>query len=250
MATVAPGQNPVCCSSPPVTHDYVLKGAWSKLSVGGKDIDTYFSGTGSMGVVLITDIFGLDDFKQTLQVADRLAAAGMAVAVPDVFDHKPWPMSKIPMKPEDNFMGWVEEHRWEVTRLHVLASVEALKAKGATKFGCLGFCWGAAMAMQAGADSTFSAVGGGHPSLFGQDQALSEGLKCPVILLSAKGDPMESVKAVTDTLPIGSKCVFQRFDDMEHGFLAARGQWTDAKIAARATEAIDIFVSFLKANLA
>lgn len=61
---------------------------------------------------------------------------------------------------------------------------------------------------------------------------------------------MESVKAVTDTLPIGSKCVFQRFDDMEHGFLAARGQWTDAKIAARATEAIDIFVSFLKANLA
>ena len=23
----------------------------------------------------------------------------MAVAVPDVFDHKPWPMSKIPMKP-------------------------------------------------------------------------------------------------------------------------------------------------------
>ena len=45
-------------------------------------------------------------------------------------------------------MGWVEEHRWEVTRLHVLASVEALKAKGATKFGCLGFCWGAAMAMQ------------------------------------------------------------------------------------------------------
>lgn len=45
-------------------------------------------------------------------------------------------------------MGWVEEHRWEVTKLHVLASVEALKAKGATKFGCLGFCWGAAMAMQ------------------------------------------------------------------------------------------------------
>lgn len=39
-------------------------GAWSKLSVDGKDVDTYFSGTGSMGVVLITDIFGLDDFKQ------------------------------------------------------------------------------------------------------------------------------------------------------------------------------------------
>lgn len=48
-------------------------------------------------------------------------------------------------------------------------------------------CLACVPAAQAGADSTFSAVGGGHPSLFGQDQALSEGLKCPVILLSAKG---------------------------------------------------------------
>jgi hypothetical protein len=45
---------------------------------------------------------------QVLQVCDRLAEAGLSVAAPDTFHGKPWPKSKFPPKPEDNFMGWIQ----------------------------------------------------------------------------------------------------------------------------------------------
>jgi dienelactone hydrolase len=47
----------------------------------------------------------------------------------------------------------------------VHAAIEVLKAKGVTKFGSAGWCWGAAMAVQAAAEPTFSATAFLHPSV-------------------------------------------------------------------------------------
>ncbi len=43
-----------------------------------------------------------------------------------------------------------------------------------------------------------------------------------------------------------SKCVYQRFDDQTHGFVAARGDWTKPEVAAAAGKAIGIMADFLK----
>jgi hypothetical protein len=77
--------------------------------------------------------------------------------------------------------------------------VEALRSKGAKTIGILGFCWGASISLQGGSDASFSAAAGVHPAFFGRDKQLAEAVLCPVALLPAQGDAMESVKEVLDT---------------------------------------------------
>lgn len=106
---------------------------------------------------------------QIKQVCDRLADAGFLVAAPDVFQGKPWPMSKMPPKPEDNLHGWIStEGSYEKVSKHIAKTVEHLKSKGAESFGIIGFCWGASIAMKAAAEGLVSACVIVHPSLFGK----------------------------------------------------------------------------------
>ena len=65
-------------------------------------------------------------------------------------------------------------------------------------------------------------------------------------LLSTKDDPMESIKDILDTKPFAAQCFYQRFDDQEHGFLAARGDYNKEDVAKRAGEALDCLASFFK----
>jgi hypothetical protein len=64
---------------------------------------------------------------------------------------------------------WVLFTLQAAVKKDVYAVVGALLGRGVTCFASLGFCWGAAMAIQALHDAeTFSAAGMLHPSLFGQ----------------------------------------------------------------------------------
>lgn len=238
--------NACCAAGAPVRHDYEPTGAITEVD----GVKYYFVGSGAAGVVIVTDIFGFD-YKQVFQVADRFAAAGFNVAVPDMFYGKPWSMDRMPPKPEDNLPGWfATDASYAKVGPIVASSVELLKGKGAAKFGCIGFCWGVSIAMAAAAGGTFSAVGGAHPSLFGKDAELASTLPCPVILLPAKGDAdVAKVKGVMDATPYGPKCVYQRFDDQVHGFVAARGDWDKPEVAAAATQAINLMTDFLRANV-
>ena len=47
------------------------------------------------------------------QVCDRLADAGMLVAMPDYFRGKPWPADKFPPPDRDEFMAWIGTFPWE-----------------------------------------------------------------------------------------------------------------------------------------
>lgn len=45
--------------------------------------------------------------------------------------------------------------------------------------------------------------------------------------------------------PFGDKCEHHRFDDVHHGFAAARGDWTEGTLdKKRATEAIQLTANF------
>uniref|UniRef100_A0A7S3QXW6 Dienelactone hydrolase domain-containing protein n=1 Tax=Dunaliella tertiolecta TaxID=3047 RepID=A0A7S3QXW6_DUNTE len=242
-----------CCPAnapPPCVHDYTLRGKNEKLG----DLDTYTIGeAGRPGIVLVVDIFTSKDtpFKQVYQVADRLADAGFLVTVPDMWRGKPWPMSKFPPKPEDNFMGWVTENgSWDKTvGPDFKAAVESLKSKGAPKIGTIGFCWGALIALTASGEGLVSAAAGCHPAFFSKDKDLAAKVQCPVALLPAKGDPMESLKEVLDTKPFASSCLYQRFDNQQHGFMAARGDWSQPEIASEASKAVGILAEFFQKNL-
>jgi dienelactone hydrolase len=45
------------------------------------------------------------------------------------------------------------------------------------------------------------------------------------------------------------KSVHRRFDDMHHGFAAARGDWNDPLQAQRAQEALNLVATFFKSIL-
>ncbi|EFJ49549.1 hypothetical protein VOLCADRAFT_89871 [Volvox carteri f. nagariensis] len=233
-----------CCSAgKPVQLDYEPKGKFDKVG----DLPIYRSGSGNLGLVIIPDIFGFGQ-KQVFQVCDRFAEAGLNVCAIDPFHGEPWTLSKFPPKPEHDFMGWLGRvGSWEALQPQVYAAVERLRSEGATKLSCIGFCWGVSIALRAGQDgATFSGAGGAHPALFGKDADLAEKVACPVILLPAKGDASYEVfQKALGSRPYGNKCVYQRFDDQVHGFVAARGDWSDPAVAAAAGKAIHLMTHFL-----
>ena len=129
-------------------------------------------------------------------------------------------------------MGWVStEGGYDKIAKDAAAAVAYLrKERGVSgKVGAVGFCWGGSITIQLGATGDFAAVACVHPAFFGQDDAFAKALKVPVCILPAKGDPMEKIKAVTDAKPFGPKCLYQRFDDQEHG---ARVVWGGALAGA------------------
>jgi dienelactone hydrolase len=60
-------------------------------------------------------VLATPSWLQFKQVCDKLAAAGYLVVGPDVFRGKPWTMEKFPPKPEDNLLGWIQGHSWDVS---------------------------------------------------------------------------------------------------------------------------------------
>ena len=76
-------------------------------------------------------------------------------------------------------------------------TAEWLRARGATRVGAVGFCWGAWAFAHASAAGVPLACGvGAHPSFknesncgFGTDEDLAARVRMPVLLLSAGDDP-------------------------------------------------------------
>lgn len=244
-----------CAAGSPFKADYTPRGKLERL---GGDLEGYVV-TGSkpsVAIVLLPDIFGVsEEFPQTKQVSDRLSeVTGYTVCIPDNFRGKAWTMDKFPPKPEDNLMGWIQQvGTYEKLAPDLDTAVSWLKAHDAEKFGIVGCCWGAAIAFSACSQEggPFLACAGLHPSLFGKTREYAEGLLTPVALVSAKGDPLEEVQEVMDARPaLGPKCVWRRFDDMQHGFCAARGDFSNPAICKRVEETVQLLTGFFNANVA
>jgi protein XRP2 len=61
---------------------------------------------------------------------------------------------------------------------------------------------------------------------------------------------MEDAKAILDKKPFADKCFFLRFDDQEHGFMAARGDYSKPEIAAAAGKGLEILANFFTQRMA
>lgn len=236
-----------CCTLPPVKHDYSPVGVHEDVA----GLKTYLAGPADAdtAIVVVYDIFGLT--QQAFQVCDSLAAAtGFRVAMPNILRDDAWGLDNFPPPNKDVFMNWIgTTASWDkIADNDIPALLEALRANGAKKFVIVGFCWGSKVAITA-ANRTraFSAVGMPHYSFI--EPADFKDLACPVALLPSKdeapeGPLMDALKATA----FADKSILQRFDDMQHGWVAARGDWSDPQQAKRATEALQVLASFFKDN--
>lgn len=235
-----------CCSLPPVKSEYAPQG--SVVEVGGIEVYSVGPSDAKAAIVGIYDIFGFHN--NTKQFCDLVASATHArVLLPDFFRGAPWTAEKLETHDRSELLKWIgTEGSWEKIQPSLAATTAFAQKEGAQKIALFGFCWGAKMAWHAAQDgSTYAAAAFIHPSFFTPDDA--KFLQVPIINLPTKDEPdmvpyMEALKEASPALH--EKSEHKRFDDVHHGFCAARGDWSDELQAQRANEAIKLVANFYK----
>ncbi|CAM0139611.1 hypothetical protein VKS41_004568 [Umbelopsis sp. WA50703] len=235
-----------CCQIPPVVSNYQAVGTVENLG----DLPVYTVGpkTSKKAVFVIYDIFGLH--PNTKQFCDVLANhCGYRVVMPDFFRGKPATPDMLGKMNE--LMAWIQkEGTIDVLEPSINRVKEYLISEGVEKTGVVGFCWGAKIAIQLSArDSYYSAASLIHPSFFAVEDA--EGAQAPLLLIPSKDEAdLTAFMEVLSKKPFGDKCEHHRFDDVHHGFAAARGNWEEDTLdKKRATEAIQLTANFFAKNV-
>lgn len=218
-----------------------------------KSLEYYIAGVGATKGLLITpDIFGRH--PNAFQLADIFAAKGFLVVMPDYFREKPWPTDRFPPTEADqkDIGEFFERIAYDKVKPDVVAAADVARRLGATSLGMLGMCWGGKIAMRANADGIVSCCATAHPSFVDAQDA--KDVKGPVCFLPSGDEPnMDDIEAALKAQTFAGKNIFQRYDDLRHGFMGARGfvytDYSDDKVKARVEEAINQTADFFVANL-
>ncbi|MCP2245127.1 dienelactone hydrolase family protein [Lentzea aerocolonigenes] len=204
------------------------------------------SGSGP-GIVLIQEIFGLDGYLRG--VAEKLAALGYVVAVPELF-HRFQP-------------GWVGEHDeagiaksmevvgsldFPLAVQDVVASLQYLRGLPEVTggVGVLGFCLGGTLAYSAAVasdpDTAVSFYGSGVPDQVGTLDQVS----CPILFHFGTEDSfITGYQKVVDAVAAHEGAEIH-LEPAGHAFLNHLGPWYDEEAAGRAW---DLTAAFLARTL-
>ena len=235
----------VCCptdrTAAAATGDYVPEGRAERIS----SIDCYVVGNGPETIIMVTDIFGLH--QNNYELADTLShKEGYKVIIPDLFRGAAWPATQFPPQTNEQsaafsaFLAGIANAGKRQT--DIIELIEALGNRD--HIALLGFCWGAKVATLAGNASSVGAIVGAHPAFLGGSDGLSACV--PTLIIPTGDDDLTDYKnAVAVGKGANYVTINEDFLDMFHGFLAARGDWTDQKQRTRASAAIKVIVNFL-----
>ncbi|KAL1372624.1 hypothetical protein HN51_002742 [Arachis hypogaea] len=130
-----------CCSNPPTLNPNAGIGHVEKFA----GLDSYLTGSShsNLAVLLISDVFGYEA-PNLRKLADKIAASGYYVVVPDFFYGEPYD----PQNPNRPIGEWLKDHGTDKGFEDAKPVVEALKSKGISAIGAVGFCWGAKVVVE------------------------------------------------------------------------------------------------------
>ncbi|KAM5569249.1 endo-1,3,1,4-beta-D-glucanase-like [Rosa sericea] len=177
---------PACCSNPPALNPASGSGHVEKLA----GLDSYVTGSpdSKLAVLLIADIFGYEA-PLLRKLADKVAAAGFFVVVPDFFYGDAFPGDAGPVGNSSALPIWLKTHLPIKASEAAKPLLEALKSKGVSAIGAVGFCWGAKAAVEvAKYDDLLHAAVLCHPSFVTVDDF--KAVKVPISVLGAEIDPI------------------------------------------------------------
>jgi len=235
------------CTLPPVKSGYKPTGTESKLD----QLTIYETQDTSPTRLLICvyDIFGYHPC--TKQFADKLGQSGFRVVMPDFFRGEPYSMENFPPQDWEELFTFVRtKGSWEnIVKKDVENIIAHYKGQGVSSVGIFGFCWGAKICCEAGIQlADVNAIGLVHPSFVETDDG--DKIQCPTYVMPSKDE--------TDFLPFynklkerlgDDKVEHKRFDDMHHGFAAARANLEDELNRKRMDEAINLLHTFFNKHL-
>ncbi|CAI9781153.1 unnamed protein product [Fraxinus pennsylvanica] len=236
---------PQCCENPPTLSP--SSGVGSVLEIGG--LKSYVSGSSdsSLAVILASDVYGYEA-PNLRKLADKVAATGFYVVVPDFFNGDPFD----PANSEKPLPVWKGLHEpakaFEDTKL----VISALKSKGISAIGAAGFCYGAKVVVELAKDGLIQAGVLLHPSFVTVDDFKE--VKAPMAILGAETDihsPPELVKQFEKILSYKPEVAsfVKVFLDVAHGW-TVRYNLEDEKAVKSAEEAqtdmLNWFVKYVK----
>ena len=234
-----------CCppgshGAPPEFHfDEANKPQGIRFELGKTKTPCYYIGPSTtteepvnLGIIVYTDVWGFKSRNHI--ICDYLAKNGnYHVLVMDCFrgetmgDHK------------HDFVEWLQKTPYDpYVAQDTAVCLDYLKDKGVTKFGALGFCWGAfAIGKSTLAGIPWEVAVSPHPpfkvekvAFNGDDVALMQSIKCPLLLLPADND-LDYTKPDSPEFQVmkerGGKSIL--YKDMSHGWLT-RGDMSDPLI--------------------
>ncbi|XP_057966032.1 endo-1,3;1,4-beta-D-glucanase-like [Malania oleifera] len=221
-----------CCENPPPLSSG--SGAGFVAELGG--LKSYLTGSSDskLAILLISDVFGYEA-PNLRKLADKVAAAGYFVVVPDFFYGDPY----SPDNDARPITVWIQSHGTGKGFEDAKPVVAALRSRGITTVGAAGFCWGAKVVVELAKSDHIQAAVLLHPSLVTVDDIKE--VKAPIAILGAEIDkisPPELLKQFEDVLysrPEVNSYV-KIFPGVAHGW-TVRYQVEDEKAVKRAEEA-------------
>ncbi|KAI3460858.1 hypothetical protein Pfo_017521 [Paulownia fortunei] len=223
---------PQCCENPPTLSP--SSGVGSVIEFGG--LKSYVSGPSDskLAVLLAADVHGYEA-PNLRKIADKVAAAGFYVVVPDFFYGDPYD----PANAEKPLPVWKSLHEPAKAFEDAKPVIEALKSKGISAIGAAGFCYGAKVVVELAKSGLIQAGVLLHPSFVTLDDIKE--VKAPLAILGAEIDklsPPELVKKFEEILSSKSEVAsfVKIFPGVAHGW-TVRYKLDDEKAVKSAEEA-------------
>lgn len=203
---------PQCCENPPVLSS--TSGVGNVVEIAG--LKSYVTGSSDskLAVLLISDVYGYEA-PNLRKLADKIAAAGFYVVVPDFFYGDPYNPSAKPIS------DWIQLHGPDKGFEDAKPIVAALRSKGISAIGAVGFCWGAKAVVQLAKSDDIQAGVLMHPSFVTVDD-IKDVIK-PLAILGAETDhlfPQELAKQVKEILSSKPEVdsIVKIFPGVSHGW--------------------------------
>ncbi|GAY68793.1 hypothetical protein CUMW_266940, partial [Citrus unshiu] len=203
--------DPQCCANPPTLNP--TTGGGHVENLGG--LNTYVNGSphSKLAVLLVSDVY---DALNLRKLADKIAAAGFYVAVPDFLHGDPY----VPNAGR-TLQDWIKDHGTDKAFEDAKPVIQAIKSKGITAIGAAGFCWGAKVAVQLAKQEFIQAAVLLHPSFVTVDDIKT--VEVPTAVLGAEFDqisPPALVKQFEEVLTAKSEVdgYVKIFPKVSHGW--------------------------------
>ncbi|XP_030922867.1 endo-1,3;1,4-beta-D-glucanase-like [Quercus lobata] len=182
------------------------------------------------------------------KLADKVAASGFYVVVPDFFHGEPFVLDNA----NRPIQVWLKDHGPDKGFEEAKPVIEALRSKGVSAVGAAGFCWGAKVVVELAKTELIQAAVLLHPSLVTLDDI--KGVKVPIAVLGAEIDrnsPPTLLKQFEEVLAAKSEVdgFVKIFPKVEHGW-TIRYSVEDAAAVKSAEEAhqnlLEWFAKYVK----
>ncbi|POO02300.1 Dienelactone hydrolase [Trema orientale] len=109
-----------------------------------------------VAIILVSDVYGFEA-PNLRKLADKVAAAGFFVAVPDFLKGDPY-------NPENSKPTWLKDHCPEEGFENAKVVIQDLKSRGFSAIGAAGFCWGGKVVAELAKLNSIQATMILHPS--------------------------------------------------------------------------------------